>query len=87
MKIRKGFVTKKMGDQTIVVAVGKASKQFNGMIKLNESGEFLWEQMQEEKTQNQLVEALMSRYDVSEEVANKDVEAFIKTLEKPAILE
>ena len=41
MKIKEGFIIKKLGIGYIVVTVGGASKDFNGVIRLNESGAFL----------------------------------------------
>lgn len=42
MKIKEGFVLRNMGGQAVVVSIGSASKVFNGMVKLNETGEYLW---------------------------------------------
>lgn len=41
MKIRKGFILRKVGEQNVVVAVGEASRSFNGIIRLNDSGRYL----------------------------------------------
>ena len=41
MKIKNGFVAKEIAGQYVVVALGQASKIFNGIIKLNESGKFI----------------------------------------------
>ena len=60
MKIKKGFILRKMGDQHLVVAVGEAAKKFKGMMRLNETSAFLWEQLQEEKTRDELVSALLA---------------------------
>lgn len=87
MKIKEGFVLRKMGDQAVVVSVGSASKIFNGMIKLNESGEFLWHHLTQEATEEELVEALLGKYEVSEELARKDVAEFIKTISAANVLE
>ena len=38
MKIKNGFMLRKVGSQNVVVAVGTASKDFNGIIRLNDSG-------------------------------------------------
>lgn len=40
MKIKKGFVVRKVAGENIVVPVGGMSKTFHGMIKLNDTGEF-----------------------------------------------
>lgn len=87
MKVREGFILKKMGTQAVVVAVGSASKVFNGMVKLNESGELMWEKLVKGATKEELVEVLLKEYDVTEEIALSDVERFIETLKKPGIIE
>lgn len=87
MKIKEGFVLRNMGGQPVVVSVGSASKVFNGMIKLNETGEFLWKQMADDATVESLVEALLNKYDVSEELAKQDVTNFIEILKTAGIIE
>ena len=42
MKIKNGFILRNFSDAYVVVAVGEAAKDFNGMITLNETGAFLW---------------------------------------------
>lgn len=86
MKIKEGFVLNKMGQQTVVVSVGAASKIFNGMIKLNETGEFLWNELIKDTNKENLVKALVQEYEVTNEQAQKDVEAFVSTLEKRGIV-
>ena len=78
---------KKMGNQAVVVAVGTASKVFNGMIKLNESGEMMWNLLVDGATEDDLLEAVLEAYEVDPQVAIKDVEKFIETLKKPGIIE
>ena len=80
MKIKKGFVVRKVGDASVVVPVGEMSKQFHGMINLNETGEFLWNFFTQEHTVAEAVAALLEVYDVDEAIAQKDVEAFAETV-------
>lgn len=87
MKVKEGFILKKMGNQAVVVAVGTASKVFNGMIKLNESGEMMWNLLVDGATEDDLLEAVLEAYEVDPQVAIKDVEKFIETLKKPGIIE
>ena len=41
--MKKGFIVRKVGGENIAVPVGERGKSFHGMIKLNETGNFLWE--------------------------------------------
>ena len=87
MKIKKGFMLREVAKIYVVVAVGEASKEFNGVINLNETGAFLWKQLIDDNTVDGVVAALLNEYDVSEEAARKDVELFINKLKEAKILE
>lgn len=80
MKIKNGFVLRKVGGESVVVPVGEMSKNFHGMINLNETGAFLWAFFSEEHTVEEGVAALLAEYEVAEDVARADVQAFAKTI-------
>lgn len=81
MKIKNGYILRKVGTQNVVVAVGEASRDFNGIIRLNETGRFLWQQLSQDKTEEQLTAALLDAYDVDKATAEADVKAFVQKLE------
>ncbi len=87
MKIKEGFMLRHVGDQIVVVALGEASKDFNGIIRLNETGEFLWNKMTHSIGKKQLVAALMEEYPVNEATASRDVTAFVMKLKEAHLLE
>lgn len=82
MKIKAGFVVRKVGGECVVVPVGEMSKNFHGMINLNETGAFLWNFFTEEHTVDEGVAALLAEYEVEEEIARADVQAFVNTIEE-----
>ena len=81
MKIKTGFVVRKVGDEFVVVPVGEMCKQFRGMINLNESGALLWNFFSEEHTLEDAVAMLLSEYDVTEEIAKADVGKFMQLIQ------
>ena len=87
MKIKDGFILREVAGNYIVVAVGDAVKNFNGVINLNESGAFLWKAMENDVTEEQLVSALLGEYDVTEERAKADVAAFVEKMKQGNIIE
>lgn len=87
MKIKDGFVLRDVAGQTIVVAVGQMSKTFNGLIKLNSTGKFLWEHLQKDTDKDELISSLLSEYDVDHAVAAADTDKFLSVLEGAGILE
>ena len=80
MKIKSGFVVRKVGGSSVVVPVGEMSKSFHGMINLNETGETLWNIFTSEHTVDEAVEEMLKIYEVEESIVRKDVETFVKTI-------
>ncbi len=87
MKVKEDFLLREVAGCFVVVPVGKATVDFNGMLNLNDTGAFLWENLQEETTKQELVEKLLSTYEIAEDIASRDVDLFIKKLEDADLLE
>ena len=83
MKIKEGYILDEIGDQKVAISLKCGENDFSEMIKLNEIGAFLSEEIEEEK----LVEAVTEAYDIDSATARKDIRSFTETLEKNGILE
>ena len=83
MQINRDFTIQKVGASYVAVAVGETSKEFHGMIRLNETGAFLWKKMAEcDCTEEDLVKALLDEYEIDRETATADVRRMIADLSK-----
>ena len=81
MQIKKDFTIQKVGNSYVAVAVGESSKEFHGMIRLNETGAFLWNLMAEKNcTEDDLVEAILAEYEVDRETVVADVRHIVAEL-------
>ncbi|MBO5266983.1 MAG: PqqD family protein [Ruminiclostridium sp.] len=87
MKIKNGFLLRKVGEQNIVVAIGDESRNFNGIIRLNDTGSFLWEKLQQDISESGLVLEMLREYEIDEATAEVDVHEFIDTLREAGLLE
>ncbi|MBQ7368888.1 MAG: PqqD family protein [Clostridia bacterium] len=87
MKIKNGFVVREVGGESVVVPVGEMSKNFHGMINLNETGAFLWKFFSVEHTVDEGVAALRAEYEVEESIARADVERFVETIKSSGFAE
>ena len=86
MKIKEGFVVRKLASQYVVVAlVGEASK-LNYLIKLNTLGVFLWNSLSKDLSEEELVKLVLDKYDVEESVARKDVHDFVTVLRERSLI-
>ena len=79
MKLKEGFILRQVAGKTVVLPCDDAL-DLNVMITLNGTGAFLWEHLQAETTQEELVAALLGEYDVDEEKARNSVAAFVEKL-------
>lgn len=80
MKIKDGFILREVAGSYLVVAVGKAVKDFNGVVNLNETGAFLWKLLEKSSTEEEMVNALLEEYDVDRATAEADVKCFVDKL-------
>lgn len=87
MKIKKGFVVREIAGQSIVIALGEATKTFNGMIKLNDTGRVIWDMLSEGCERADIVKRICDEYEADAATVEADVDAFIKTLQGANILE
>ena len=87
MKIKDGFIVNKVGSQHVVVPVGEASMERHCMIRLNDTGAFLWGQLGADTTEYALVQALLAEYAVDDETARADVAAFLGKLRAADLFE
>lgn len=80
MKRNPDFLMREVADTVVVVPVGAATAKFPGMITLNGTGAFLWQQLEQEQTLDSLTAAMVENYEVSEDVARADVRSFLDRL-------
>ena len=80
MIIKKEMVLRRIGADIILVPVGNAIKDHNGFFMLTETALFLWEQLPECNSVQELAQKLFDEYDVSQEQAFADTQEFIDKL-------
>lgn len=88
MKIKKGFVLEKVGDSYLACATGKLAREFSALVKLNETGAFIWNIFAESDVSAEAAaERVTAEFDISKEVALADITAFTENLKKNGIIE
>lgn len=87
MKVKKGLMLRKVGDDYVIVATGEAAKAFNGAITLNEVCAFIWKQLEKGKDLDEIAVAMTEEYDVDKQTAAKDAQGFITALKEAGLVE
>lgn len=87
MKIKDGFMLRTVAGKNIVVAVGVAAMDFDGLISLNETGTFIWKLLEGGISYEAILQGFLDEYDVDEQTAKNDIDAFIKKAKEAELIE
>lgn len=87
MKINENFVIRQIADEYIIVPIGETVLNFNGMITVNEIGRFIWEQLQEDLTKEEVLKRIIGEYEVDEQTASTDLDEFLVRLQEGGLLQ
>lgn len=77
MNLNKDFILRNIAGESILVATGSATQDFNGMITLNEVATFILENIDECETEEVVVEKVLEEFEIDEETAISDVREFL----------
>ena len=60
------IVTRKTGSEYVLVPVSNNIAEMDSVYTLNETGAFIWEQIDGKRTIKELIEAMINEYDIDE---------------------
>lgn len=86
MKLRSDFTLREIAGDFIVIPTGENYLDFGAVISLNESGAFLWKQLQNGEEFPQLCSALIAEYGIDNKTAETDVSEFIDLLKAHGLI-
>lgn len=88
MKLKKDFEIYHIDTDYMLIPVGEQMASFGGTVILNDVSAFLLEQMkQEDKTRDELLNALLAEYAVDRAVAERDLDATIAKFKELKVVE
>lgn len=87
MKIKEGFVLRSVMGNDVVVAVGEASKNFRGMVKLNGTAAAVWKLLEKGCSESEIVDTMFEEYEVERDQLAADVKRLLEGFEKQGFLE
>lgn len=87
MKLKYNFVINNIAGETVAVSVGNTDGAFNGYIKLNETGAFIFEALKKDTTREEIIKNLQKKYpDAVESDVVESVDDLIEKLSKAELL-
>lgn len=76
--IKQGYVVREIAGEFIAVPVDSSCG--TSIIILNPVSKFIWDELQNEKTFDEMLDAMLKNYDVSKEEAESDLKDFLMQL-------
>ncbi|MDO4982888.1 MAG: PqqD family protein [Eubacteriales bacterium] len=80
MRQNPDFIMTDVADNHVLVPVGEAAANFKSIINLNDMGQTIWNMLENETTLDEILKNILAEYDVSEQQARTDIEAFVTKL-------
>lgn len=87
MRASKDFIVREIAGECILVPVGAAAANFNGLVTVNEIGKFIFDVLAEDCTQEAVVERILEVYDVDRQTAAADLAEFLEKMREIGALE
>lgn len=78
MKLNKGFISRQVASRWLLVSVGES--KFSGFVQGNETTGFIAQLLQNDITEDELVEAIYEKYDADRDTIRADVRRVLDEL-------
>jgi len=80
------IVTRKTGNEYVLVPIANNIADMHSVYTLNETGAFIWEQINGKRSVEEIIIALTTEYDIDNKNAEDDVFSFIDNMSKYLII-
>jgi hypothetical protein len=82
----KSIVTRKTGNEYILVPITNNIADMNSVYTLNETAAFIWDRIDGTRNVEEIIAALTDEYEIDAQTAEKDVFSFIENMSKYLII-
>jgi len=79
--LKSKFVVRTVGNELILVPLTGNVAQMNELFTMNETGKFIWENLGEMTTIENIENSLTATFEIDADTAKKDLKIFINKLE------
>lgn len=87
MKAKPGFVLRNVMDEHILMPTGDNIGVFSGAVLLNKVAAMVWEKLQTPVSRDDLLRAVLERFDVEEAVASADLDRLLRDMKEKGMIE
>lgn len=87
MKVNQDYELRNILDEHIVLPKGSEMEDFSGAIILSEVSAFVWDLLQEDVTEDEILTKVTGEFDVTRERAAEDLKKLLRQLDEYGVLE
>ena len=87
MQIKENFILRNIGDEHMVMPTGENIARFGGAVVLSDTAAFIFEQLKQPTSREDLLTLLLSEFDVDAETAAQDLDELLTKFKEMGFLE
>ena len=85
MPIKNDYMLKNVGNEYMIIPTSNTNVNFSKIFNINETAAFIFKNLQEERSKEEILELMSVEYDAPKDVLSADIDEFIKELKKRGI--
>lgn len=86
MRLKDDFILHNTGEDFVIIATGEATKNFNGIIKLNNMGGEIVGLLTTDISEEEIIKAIVEKYEVEYATAKEDIGNLLDSLRKAGVI-
>lgn len=86
MRLKDDFILHNTGEDFVIIATGEATKNFNGIIKLNNMGGEIVSFLSNDISEEDIIKAIVEKYEVEYDTAKEDIRNLLDSLRKAGVI-
>ena len=86
MKIEKNVILREIAGEYILIPTGSMALKFQGVFAVSELGVAIWNLLQQDKEENEIIELLLQEYEVDKDTLTADIKEFLQSLREKELL-
>ena len=87
MQIKENFILRNIGNEHMVMPTGENIDKFGGAVVLSDTAAFIFEQLKQPTSREDLLTLLLSEFDVDAETAAQDLDELLTKFKEMGFLE
>ncbi len=86
MGLLNNYTKRQIAGETILIPTGEMAAKFNGIISMNETAELILSALEDDLSEDEIIEKITEEFEVDDTTARADLEEFVNECRKAGII-